>query len=338
MKKLALLTVMFIFGAEALAQITPPPGPSRPGRPIVRPNPPNPGRPIVRPPVTRPPHRWGRTNPPPRYNERGRFFEYDGRQFINVPDTCNANYVRFEVHGDNLIINSLEVIFGNGETQQLAFRGGVYRPQHPQQWIDLKGSNRCIMGFFLDAYSEGDMDLQGSYIALYASVNEGWRSTNVFLENVYIADWNSHRGFVRPVRPVVPPPVPPPAPPRPPVTPPNPPAVAPTLRIVALDQWQRVEKFSHLVNFSVNQSFVTEIRVRARNNNIAIKSAAYRDSYTGRTHEIPALRGVTIPRDGFFTARISFPGTAMVQTVTIEAVSDLFGSRADMNLEIGLAR
>ncbi len=324
MKKLALLVAVTLFGASSVAQVTPPPGPSRPGRPVVRPNPPKPGRPVVRP-VYPPPRRWGRTNPPPRFNERGRFFEYDGRQFINVPDTCNANYVRFQVHGDNLIINSLEVLFGNGETQQLAFRGGLYSPEHPQQWIDLKGNNRCIMGFFLDAYSDGDMDLQGSYISLHASVNEGWRSINVFLENVYIADWNSHRGFVRPVRPVMPPPTPAPH-------------VAPTVRLVNLDQWQRVEKFSHLVHFNVNQSFVTEIRVRARHNDILIKSAAYRDSYTGRSHEIPALRGVTVRRDQYFTARISMPGTAMVQTVTLEAVSDLFGNRADMNLEIGLAR
>jgi hypothetical protein len=348
-----ILLAVFMFAADTFAQVRPPrsepskPAPRRPvvrpnpGRPVVRPNPgrPNPNRPVVRPnpgrpyrPVVRPrpinPRYWGRYNPPPvRYVERDFYFFYDDRQFVNVPDICNANYVRFAVFGDTLIVNNLEVLYSNGERQSIAYNG-AYSEQYPVDWKDLSGFNRCIIGFHLDAYTETDVDLDDSYVVFYAYVNDNYGAREVQLdEPLVINDWNGFRGYRRPVNPG-------------PVTPPSyepaPPAY--TVRSVDMQQWQRVEKFSHLVNFSVNQSFVTEVTVKASKNDVTIKSAAYKDASTGRAVTIPALYNVTVPKDGQITARISMEGMAMVQTVTLEVVSNLFGSRADINLEIGVAR
>lgn len=344
-----ILIAGLMISMSTFAIVTPPigggRGPSRGYRPVVPPRGPVRPGPIRPGPVT--PPRWGRANPPPRYGERGRFFNFDGREFINVPDTCNANYVRFSVHGDSLVINSLQVLFENGETQQLAFRGGVYNENFRHDWIDLSGMNRCIMGFYIDAYSIQDWDNQGSYVALFASVtNYDWnrRATTqeVSLGNIYIADWNSHRGFVRPPLAVHPPAVVPVHPIAPPIVR-DPPAreyIAPTVRMISLDQWQRAEYFSHVLNFNVSQSFVTEIKVLANDkNDIEILSAAYKDSVTGRIYEIPSLKGVTVYRNSEIAARI-YPkdGTAMVQSVSLEVRSHLGNSRGMVNLAVGLAR
>ena len=124
----------------------------------------------------------------PRYG----FSDAHGKRYVNIgAEVCGVTAVRIHVQGDNLRINDLDVLFGNGATEDIRVRNN-FLPDQTSRWIRLQGGPRCIKGLFIDA--EGDNDRHNATVTLQARIPTQYNYPVNISEPILVRDNFFRRG------------------------------------------------------------------------------------------------------------------------------------------------
>ena len=128
-----------------------------------------------------------------RRQPRHGYSDMHGKRYVNIgAEVCGVTEVRIHVQGDNLRINDLDVLFGNGATQDIPLRSN-FSPDRTSRWVRLDGGPRCIKGLFIDA--EGDNDRHNATVTLQARIPTQYNYPVNISEPILIRDYNfSRRG------------------------------------------------------------------------------------------------------------------------------------------------
>ena len=114
-----------------------------------------------------------------------------GKKYVNIgAEVCGVTEVRIYVQGDNLRINDLDVMFGDGATQDIRLRN-KFSPGQTSRWIRLNRGPRCIKGLFLDA--DGDKDRHNATVTLQARIPAQYSGPVNISERILIRDYNFYR-------------------------------------------------------------------------------------------------------------------------------------------------
>lgn len=139
---------------------------------------------------------YGRNNRDDRRTEDRReprhgFSDMHGKRYVNIgAEFCGVTEVRIHVQRDNLKINDLDVLFGDGSTQDIRLRNNV-APGQASRWIRLINGPRCIKGLFINA--EGDKDRNNATVTLQARIPAEYNYPINISEPILIRDYNYRR-------------------------------------------------------------------------------------------------------------------------------------------------
>jgi hypothetical protein len=115
------------------------------------------------------------------------YSEAHGKRYVNIgAEVCGVTEVRIVVRGDNLNINDVDVLFGNGATQNIPVRRSLSAGQ-ASRWIRMSGGARCVKGLFLDA--TGDADRQNATVTLQARMPAQYDYTVNISEPILVRDF-----------------------------------------------------------------------------------------------------------------------------------------------------
>ena len=94
------------------------------------------------------------------------------------------------MQGDNLTIDDLDVLFGDGTTQDMRLRNSFMRGQ-TSRWIRLNGGARCVKGLYLEA--RGDNDRNNATVTLQATIPDQYNYAVNISEPILVRDYNARR-------------------------------------------------------------------------------------------------------------------------------------------------
>ena len=124
----------------------------------------------------------------PRYG----FSDMHGKRYVNIgAEVCGVTEVRIHVEGDNLTINDLDLLFGDGSIQDIRLRNN-FAPGQVSRWIRLAGGPRCVKGLFIDA--SGDNDRRNAAVTLQARIPTQYNYPVNISEPILVRDNFFRRG------------------------------------------------------------------------------------------------------------------------------------------------
>lgn len=121
------------------------------------------------------------------------FVSWNDDLYVPTGRECNLVGVYVGVRGGDVEINDLDVVFGNGESQDIRvrqyFEDGGYSNVKA-----LRGGKRCIMGFKIDAEALNRWRSSRARVTLYAQqVRPNGRIREIELGTVRISDYFNRR-------------------------------------------------------------------------------------------------------------------------------------------------
>ena len=124
----------------------------------------------------------------PRYG----YSDSRGRRYVNIgAEVCGVTEVRIVVQRDALRINDLDVMFGDGETQDIRLRMN-FSPGQTSRWVRLQNGPRCIRGLYIDA--EGDNNNRNrATVTLQARIPTEYSTAINISEPIVVRDHNFSR-------------------------------------------------------------------------------------------------------------------------------------------------
>ncbi len=123
-----------------------------------------------------------------RVSDDGRYiYHRNGYKYVNTPRICDLSTVRLHVTGDNLLIQDFDILFGNGDIQDIPTRDRFARNSYTN-WKDLDGRRRFIEGFRVRA--RPDRDWNNARVTLQAVQHVGWGENLVNVGTALVRDFN----------------------------------------------------------------------------------------------------------------------------------------------------
>lgn len=121
------------------------------------------------------------------------FVSWNEDLYVPTRRECNLRSVYIGVRGGDVEINDLDVVFGNGEMQDIRvrqyFREGSYSNEKA-----LRGGKRCLVGFKIDAKTLSRWRGSRARVTLYAEqVRPNGRVREVELGSVRVDDYFNRR-------------------------------------------------------------------------------------------------------------------------------------------------
>ncbi len=121
------------------------------------------------------------------------FVPWNNDLYVPTARECNLKSVYIGVRGGDVEINDLDVVFGNGERQDIRvreyFREGSYSNEKA-----LRGGKRCIVGFKIDANTLNRWRGSRARVTLYAEqVGRHGRVRDIELGSVRIDEYFNRR-------------------------------------------------------------------------------------------------------------------------------------------------
>ena len=110
----------------------------------------------------------------------------NGRIYVSTPRVCGISAIKVQVTGDSLRMRDFDILFGNGETQDIPMRE-MFRKNSESVWKDVNGQERCIVGFSVKA--DSDLDFRNARVTLIGLQRWGWASHQVNLGSALIRDF-----------------------------------------------------------------------------------------------------------------------------------------------------
>lgn len=121
------------------------------------------------------------------------FVSWNDDLYVPTDRQCNLIGVYVGVEGEGVEINDLDVVFGNGDTQDIRVRQYFQEGSYSRvKYLD--GGKRCIMGFKIDANTLSRWRGSRAWVTLYAQqLKPNGRIREVRLGTVRIADYFDRR-------------------------------------------------------------------------------------------------------------------------------------------------
>lgn len=114
------------------------------------------------------------------------YFGNGNTKYVTIRRVCDVSHIRIIVTGDNIRINDFDILFGNGQTQDIPLRE-KFRRDSTSAWKDLRGQVRCIQGFSVRATP--DFDWNNARIHVIGLQQTGWGPRQVELGSIKIRDF-----------------------------------------------------------------------------------------------------------------------------------------------------
>ncbi len=135
----------------------------------------------------------GQGGPPHRRGDG--FSELGDNIFVESPRVCDVTHVKIIVTGDNIQVNDLRVLYGNGVLDDVEVRERFQensQSHYKKLRLFQRGQGRCIEGFTIDA--TGDRDSDAAFVTMYAlqGIQNG-HYAEIKLGSAYIKDLRRRR-------------------------------------------------------------------------------------------------------------------------------------------------
>lgn len=138
----------------------------------------------------------GRGGPPQRRGDG--MVEYLDDLFVSTPQTCNLTHVKIMVTGDNVRVEDLDVLYGNGEMDDISVRER-FAENSQSRYARLEAGRRgvrCVDGFSVEARSDYDHDRAAvTMVGLQLQRNGDY--SEVILGTAYIREFKRRRDDFR---------------------------------------------------------------------------------------------------------------------------------------------
>jgi hypothetical protein len=114
------------------------------------------------------------------------YFGNNKRKYRTIRRVCDISHIRLIITGDNIRIQDFDLLFGNGDTQDIPMRAR-FKKDSTTVWKDLRGGTRCVQGFSIAATPDFDWD--NAVVHVIGLQQTGWGPRQLQLGSIKIRDF-----------------------------------------------------------------------------------------------------------------------------------------------------